>query len=442
MHTILVIGAGKTSVFLIEYLLNNAKANKWNVIVADSSIEAITDKINNHEAATAEAVDISNNNVRSKLICSADLVISLLPPFLHILVAKDCLKHKKHLITSSYVSEDMQQLHDQAEDAGLMFMCEMGLDPGIDHMTSNQIIHGIHKVAGSITSFKSFAGGLIAPESDDNPWHYKFTWNPKNVVLAGSMGATHFHNGKAYQIPYNELYANPKKGAKIEGSNSLEYYPNRDSVSYLAKYDLVEVKTFMRATYRQQGFMKAWNILVQLGLTDATDKITDKSYASWISNKNGFNKNKPISEQIASKMDIKKSDPAIAKVKWLGILEDEAIKETNKSSADILLDVLLEKWEMKPEDKDMIIMRHEVEYVHKSGKKTELNSTMLLKGEDRRYSAMAKTVGLPMAVLAKLILTGKVSPPKGVCIPNKPAIYKPVLTELETLGIVFEEEIN
>ena len=329
MHTILVIGAGKTSVFLIEYLLNHAKANKWHIVVADSSMDAIVDKTGNHEASTAKVIDISDSTERGNLIKAADIVISLLPPSLHILVAKDCLTHNKNLITSSYISEEMQALDDEAKQANLMFMCEMGLDPGIDHMTSNQIIHGIHKVAGSITSFKSFAGGLIAPESDDNPWHYKFTWNPRNVVLAGSMGATHYYNGKPYQIPYNELYANPKKGAKIEGSNSLEYYPNRDSVSYLKKYNLEDVKTFMRATYRQAGFMKAWNILVQLHLTDTDDKIDETDYASWVCKKNNFNLKTSISEQIAEKLDLKETDPAITKVKWLGILDKNPIKKTD-----------------------------------------------------------------------------------------------------------------
>lgn len=442
MQTILVAGAGKTSVFLIDYLLSHAQRSRWKVIVADSDQEAINDKINGHPLAEAQVLNITDDKKRASLVSKADIVVSLLPPALHIILAKDCLKHKKHLITSSYVSPEMKELDAQAKQAGLMFMCEMGLDPGIDHMTASHIVHGIQKVAGAITSFKSFTGGLIAAESDTNPWHYKFSWNPLNVVLAGIDGAKHLSNGKIVEVPYSELFAHPKRGAKIEGVSPLVYYPNRDSLNYMSLYDLPDVKTFMRATYRFQGFMKGWNVLVQLGLTDPADKVKDTTYAAWVRNKNGFDDKKPLIKQVADKMGMAIDDSPITMVAWLGIFEDEPIKPKKGSSAEILLDVLLGKWTMKPDDKDLVIMRHELEYVHKSNKKTTLVSTMTIIGENAKYSAMAKTVGLPMAILTRLVLSKRIKPPLGVCIPNMPSVYRPVLAELGEHGISFKEEID
>lgn len=442
MQTILVVGAGKTSVFLIDYLLTHAQRSGWKVIVADSSMEAIQDKINGHPLAEPRVLDITDDPERAALVAKSDIAVSLLPPALHILLAKDCLKHKKHLITSSYVSPEMKELDAQAKQAGLMFMCEMGLDPGIDHMTASQIVHGIQKVAGAITSFKSFTGGLVSSESDTNPWHYKFSWNPRNVVLAGRDGAKYLSNGKVIEVPYNELFAHPKRGAKINGVNPLVYYPNRDSLNYMSLYDLPDVKTFMRATYRFQGFMRGWNVLVQLGLTDPDDKVKDSTYAAWVRNKNAFSDKQPLAKQVADKLGLAVDDAPITMVDWLGIFEEDPIKPKKNNSADILLDVLLRKWAMKPDDKDLVIMRHELEYVHKSNKKTTLVSTMTLKGQDATHSAMAKTVGLPMAILTRMVLTKKIKPPTGVCIPNMPSVYRPVLAELSEHGITFKEEID
>lgn len=412
------------------------------MIVADNSLEAINDKTNNHPAAEAQVLDITDDKKRAALVAKSDIVVSLLPPALHILLANDCLKHKKHLITSSYVSPEMKELDAQAKKAGLMFMCEMGLDPGIDHMTATHIIHGIQKVAGVITSFKSFTGGLVSSESDTNPWHYKFSWNPRNVVLAGRDGAKYLSNGKIVDIPYGEVFAHPKRGAKIDGVGPLVYYPNRDSLTYMELYDLPDVKTFLRATYRYQDFIKGWNVLVQLGLTDPDDKVKDSTYAGWVRTKNGFDDKKPLIKQVADKMGLPADDTPITMVEWLGIFDDEPIKPKKNNSADILLDVLLRKWVLKPDDKDLVVMRHELEYIHKSNKKTTLVSTMALKGVNAKYSAMAKTVGLPMAILTRLVLNKKIKPPLGVCIPNMASVYRPVLAELSEHGIVFKEEID
>lgn len=441
MHTILVVGAGKTSIYLLEYLLSNAQKYKWKVMVADNNLETIEDKIDGNPLGEAAVVDITDNSAREALVQRADIVISLVPPQFHILFAKDCLKYKKHLLTASYISPDVRELHQEAKEAGLMFMFEMGLDPGIDHMTAHQIIHGIQRVAAVITSFKSYAGGLVASESDSNPWHYKFSWNPKNIVLAGMDGARYLENGQVIDVPYKDLFAHPETGAKMDDVGPLVYYPNRDSLRYLELYDLPDIHTFIRATYRYKDFMQGWNILVQLGLTDPSDKVTAKTYAEWIRNKNGFATDRSLREQIADKLGISADNKHIDMVAWLGILEEKDIKPKKAKSADVLLDVLLSKWKLEPEDKDLVVMRHEVEYLHK-GKKTLLTSTMALKGENSKYSAMAKTVGLPLAILTKLVLTKRIVLPLGVRIPNMPSVYKPVLAELQEHDITFVERIE
>jgi saccharopine dehydrogenase-like NADP-dependent oxidoreductase len=333
-------------------------------------------------------------------------------------------------------------MDEEVKKAGLMFMCEMGLDPGIDHMTASQIIHSIQRVAAVITSFKSYCGGLVAPESDDNPWHYKFSWNPRNVVTAGKGGAQYLQNGKQVEVPYEKIFDNNKK-IKVAGLGQLAYYPNRDSLRYLELYDLPDVKTFLRATLRYPAFCKGWNAIVNLGLTDETDSIAagDYSYATWLQHKMGYRNGVSVPEQLAQRLAIAPNDSTISMMDWLGLFGDQKLANKTCSSADILLDTLLQKWEMKPEEKDMVVMQHEVEYLHK-GKKNRLTSTMVIKGEDREHSAMAKTVGLPMGVLARMVLNKKITPPTGVLIPNMASVYRPVLTELHHHGINFTEEIE
>lgn len=441
MQTILVAGAGKSSIYLIEYLLSNASRNKWKVIVADGNADAISEKTGGSPFAEAAAIDITSNAEREPLVMRADIVVSLMPPHLHIHLAKDCLKHGKNLITSSYISSEMKEMHEAVRDAGLMFMCEMGLDPGIDHMTASQIIHSIQRVAAVITSFKSYCGGLIAPESDNNPWHYKISWNPRNIVMAGSGGAKYLHNGKSFELTYDKMFDSSKK-IKVNGVGSLAYYPNRDSLGYLDVYDVPDIKTFMRATLRHPSFCKGWNAVVALGLTSEKDQFDRAAHttASWLKEKTGYIKGS-LQQHIADKLGIAKTDKIISMLEWLGLFEEKALGTGSASSGDIMLDILSDKWKMNTSDKDMVVMQHEVEYLHK-GKKNRLTSSMVLKGEDSHHSAMAKTVGLPMGILAKLVLNKKIVPPTGVLIPNMPSVYRPILTELNHHGITFTEEVE
>lgn len=441
MQTILVAGAGKSSIYLIEYLLNNASRNKWKVIVADGSKEAIEEKVKNHPCSEVAVIDITDSTQREPLVEQADMVVSLMPPHLHIHLAKDCLKHKKNLITSSYISPEMKAMDADVKAAGLMFMCEMGLDPGIDHMTANQIIHSIERVASSITSFKSYCGGLIAPSSDNNPWHYKFSWNPKNIITAGADGAHYLQNGKEVNVPYEAMFDNCKK-IKVDGLGSLAYYPNRDSLRYLDLYHVPEIKTFIRATLRYPAFCKGWQAIILLNLNDQKDSIdtANLSYADWVKQKTGYQSGS-LESHIQNKLGDDGDSKTMEMLAWLGIFDDVKINQGNISSADILLNLLLQKWEMAPEDKDMVVMQHEVEYMHR-GDKIKMTSTMVIEGESRDHSAMAKTVGLPMAILAKMVLTNKIVPPQGVLIPSMPSVYRPVLTELKHHGIEFIETVS
>lgn len=443
MKNILVAGAGKSSSYLIDYLLKNSKSD-WRVIVMDASADAIAEKLKNHPRGIPAVIDVTNDEEREKLVANSDIVLSILPPGLHYLLAKDCLKYKKHLITSSYVSPEIKALDQEVKDAGLLFMCEMGLDPGIDHMSAMSIIHSIQKIAGNITSFKSFCGGVIAPESDDNPWHYKISWNPRNIVLAGQAGAEWIENGKVQKMDYEQLYNNCKK-IKVDGLGSFSYYPNRDSLKYLDLYDVSDIQTFMRATLRYPAFTKAWNFIVKMGLTKDDDQVNTEgmSYGQWIAGKTGIAISENWVSAIAEEYAI--DDKSLKMLEWLDLFDtNKAIKRQGAySSADIIQDVLEEKWKLNIIDKDMVVMQHQVSYERK-GVSSFLTSNLVVKGENSLYSAMAKTVGLPMAILARKILNDGL-PSRyltGVRIPVMPEVYVHVLKELKKSGVEFIDIIH
>jgi saccharopine dehydrogenase (NADP+, L-glutamate forming) len=442
MLTVLIAGAGKSSAHLIDYMLSNAK-QKWRVVVMDSNPEMIAEKLNGNPKGEAAVIDINDDHARQQLVKNADIVLSLMPPHLHYLLAKDCLKFKKNLITSSYVSEEIKALDEEAKKAGISMMCEMGLDPGIDHMSANAIIHGVQRIAGSIQSFKSYCGGLVAPESDDNPWHYKISWNPRNIVLAGKQGAVWLENGKQHEASYEQLFSGSKK-IKVNDLGSLSYYPNRDSLKYLELYSLPEIKTFMRATLRHPAFMKGWDLVIKAGLVNETDQFPadNSSYADWTATLLGVANDDKLRENFKKKLGADEKE--MKQMDWLGLFDNRRINGVGQlSSADILQTLLEERWKMKALDKDMVVMQHQIDYERK-GVLVKLTSTMIVTGDNRQYSAMSKTVGLPMAILAKKILLQEISTKNitGVHIPVMPEVYVPILKELKKNGIEFLETIE
>ncbi|HXA01844.1 MAG TPA: saccharopine dehydrogenase C-terminal domain-containing protein [Cytophagaceae bacterium] len=439
MKKILILGAGRSSSALITYLLDKAASNDWQLIVTDTSAELAEEKIKGNKNGKAVKLDISQQAETGKLISETDLVISLLPLDFHLPIAKACLAASKTLLTASYLSPEIQTLDTEASQKGIAILMEMGLDPGIDHMSALAEINNIQKKGGKITGFRSYTGGLVAPESDNNPWHYKVTWNPRNVVLAGQGTVKYLENGKFKFIPYHRLFSRIEK-IEIEQYGDFEGYANRDSLHYIKTYGLEHVQTFIRGTLRKKGYCSAWNCLVQLGMTDDSymvENSTGMTYkeltASFLDDSN-IN---TVQRILCRYLNISESSDEMIKLKWLGIFSNDKIG-INGTPAQIIQQLITKKWKLNPEDKDMIVMQHQFEY-DMNGKPGKTISSLVVKGEDQQNTAMAKTVGLPLAITAMLILQDKLKI-KGVKIPTEPEIYLPVLAELKTLGIEFKTE--
>lgn len=369
-------------------------------------------------------------------------MISILPAHLHIEIAKDCLEFKKHLVTASYISDAMQCLDTEARKNNLIFMNEIGLDPGIDHMSAMKVIDEIREKGGKMLLFESFCGGLVAPESDTNLWNYKFTWAPRNVVLAGQGGVAKFIQEGTYKyIPYGTLFRRTEF-LEVEGYGKFEAYSNRDSLKYRSIYGLDDVLTLYRGTIRRVGFSKAWNMFVQLGMTDDSYIMEDSENMSYRQFTNSFLPYHPTdSVEIKMRLILKIDQDDIM---WDKLLEldlfnpDKKVNLKNATPAQILEKILSDSWTLEPHDKDMIVMYHKFGY-ELNGEKKQIDSKMVCIGDDQTYTAMAKTVGLPVAIATLLILNKKITAP-GVQLPIKKEVYLPILKELEEYGVVFNEQ--
>ncbi len=499
MKTVLLFGAGKSATVLIDYLLENAIAEGWHLVVVDADLKLAESKIGNVQTATAVSFDITNTSERIRYIEKADIVISMLPPSLHIQVAKDCVAFQKNLLSASYMDDSIKELKTEIEESKLLFLYEMGLDPGIDHMSAMKIIDEIHEKNGKVISFQSHCGGLVAPESDDNPWHYKISWNPRNIIMAGKSGAHFKENGKEVKLEYEELFT-AERQVEIPELGMLSWYPNRDSLSYIPLYGLENTPTFIRTTLRHPDFMYGWKNIIDLKLIDetlqyATDGKTlqevfkehmDKhGFGEWLTEQltERFEETKGMMENLMKLMEAENQaeetgknmpdtfmtadakgnleEVEIDEVKnkaasilahkmhqanlilkqlfFLGL--DDADTEVNKglcSAADILQFAVEKKLALRPYDKDMIVMLHEIEY-ELNGKKTAISSSLVVKGENNLRTAMAKTVGLPLGIAAKLILNGKIKL-TGLHIPTSKEIYEPVLQELAAYNVKFMKQ--
>ncbi len=441
MRNILIIGAGRSASSLIQYLLNNSEQQDLHLTIADISVEQAQKKAAGHKNATAVALDIFDEVQRAGEIQKAHLVISMLPAHMHIDVAKDCIRYKKHMVTASYVSDAMQQLDAAAKASSVVFMNEVGLDPGIDHMSAMKIIDEIRAKGGKMILFESFCGGLVAPESDSNLWNYKFTWAPRNVVLAGQGGAAKFiQEGKYKYIPYHKLFRRTEF-LEVEGYGRFEAYANRDSLKYRSVYGLQDTLTMYRGTIRRVGFSKAWNMFVQLGMTDDTYTIDNSetiSYREFINLFLPYHPTDSVEIKLRMQLGLDQDDIMWEKLTELDIFNpDKIVALKNATPAQILEKILSDSWTLQPDDKDMIVMYHKFGY-ELDGKKLQIDSKMVCIGDDQTYTAMAKTVGLPVAIAALQILNGTISSP-GVQIPTSKEVYLPILDELETFGVVFHE---
>ncbi|PHR49581.1 MAG: saccharopine dehydrogenase [Fluviicola sp.] len=445
MKNILILGAGLSSSSLIRYLLQNAEENKWHLRIVDQNKEVIEKKINGSSHAEALVFNALKSEERRPEMEWADLVISMLPARYHVDVAEDCIELKKNLITPSYVSPQMKELHQKAEDAGIVIMNEIGVDPGIDHMSAMRVIDKVREEGGKMHIFESFTGGLVAPESDDNPWNYKFTWNPRNVVLAGQGGAAQFIQEGMYKyIPYTKLFRRTEI-INIEGYGLFEGYANRNSLMYRALYGLDDIPTIYRGTLRRKGFSRAWDVFVQLGATDDTYTLEGSEHMTnrdFINSFLPYNENDSVELKLRHYLKIDLDDTLWDKLVWLGIFDGkEKIGLKNATPAQMLQKILEEKWALKPDDKDMIAMYHK--FVYKMGNQFhEITSEMVNIGEDQTFTSMSNTVGLPLGICVKLVLNGTIQL-KGVHIPTSKEVYDPILDELEDYGIKFiEREIN
>jgi saccharopine dehydrogenase-like NADP-dependent oxidoreductase len=440
MKTILVLGAGRSSSSLISYLLTQAADNNWQIIVGDFSLEASQAKVGDSPQGKAIVFDIQQEELSKETIATADVVISLLPAYLHVVAARYCLELRKHLITASYVSDEMKALDEEARKNDLLFLNECGLDPGIDHMSAMQLIDRVRSEGGKIRSFESFTGGLIAPETDpENPWRYKFTWNPRNVVMAGQGTAKFLEEGQVKYIPYQQLFKRIVN-VTVPGYGAYEGYANRDSLKYLDTYALDGIETLLRGTLRNYGFCSAWDVLVQLGCCDDTYKMEQVNTMTHRDFMNAFlagSKTEAPEDKVMRIFNLTKDSPEIARLHWSGFFSDEPVGLKEGTPAQILEHILNKKWALQPTDKDMIVMIHRFK-IEQQGKVKTIQASLVAKGDDAVHTAMAKTVGLPMGIAAKLLLQGKIKS-RGVQIPTMSEIYEPVLEELKQFDVVLFE---
>ncbi len=444
MKTILILGAGRSATSLIEYLIRNSMENDWVIRVGDYDESVAREKCRNSSRAEAFQFDINHPEQCSVEVAKADLVISMLPAAYHPMVARQCLSHSVHMLTASYVSEEMKSLDKEATDKGILLLNECGLDPGIDHMSAMRVIDKIRADGHELIGFESFTGGLLASnENDDNPWEYKFTWNPRNVVLAGQGIVKFIQEGTYKYIPYQRLFRRTEI-VHIPGYGHFEGYANRDSLKYLDVYGLRGIRTIYRGTFRRPGFCRSWDIFVQLGATDDTyymEGVDKMSHRAFINSFLSYNPHDSVELKLAHYMRLEIDGPEMHRLRWLGLFDETPVGLEKGTPAQVLEHILKKKWTLDPDDRDMIVMWHKFDFMDE-GKQREIHSTMVAIGDDPVNTAMSKTVGLPLGMAARHILNGNIRL-RGVQIPIVREIYDPILNELVEQGIeLVEKEIH
>ena len=432
MQHILILGIGRSTYFLLDYLHKQILANGYIITAIDAQRELIDKRKSEFPLIRFIQSGIEKASIL-QYVKKADAVISMLPPAFHASVAEVCLQESKHFFTASYVSPEIKGMNEQVQNKGLLFMMECGLDPGIDHMSAIALINSLKQQGAEITSFESFTGGLVHPAYVNPPWNYKVSWNPRNVVLAGQGTAAQYRaQGEIKQVSYNELFSNASVW-KISEAHVYEGYPNRDSLSYQSLYRLEQATTFIRGTLRYPGYCQGWNYMVQLGVTDDAVVLEEDDARTGRSFLTRF---LPVGTHTAEEnLSSLFTQNALPYFHALGLLDEDPIATNAGTSAQILQTIIEKKWQLAAEDKDRIVMIHHIGYVL-NGKESTIQNYLIVDGEDAERTAMAKTVGLPLAIAVDLFLQGKIKS-RGVQIPITEEFYKPILQRLEEFGVAF-----
>jgi saccharopine dehydrogenase-like NADP-dependent oxidoreductase len=448
MTRILLLGAGRSASSLIQYLLGHLAAEDWQLTIADVNPAPLHALLAPHAArARAVAFEIGQSERLHELVAAHEVVISMLPALFHPLVAQACLHHGRHLATASYATEEIRAFDAAARAQGLTFLMECGLDPGLDHMSALPVIEEIRAEGGQLTSFKSYCGGLMAPDSEgDNPWRYKFTWNPRNVVVAGQGTARYIEGGHPRFIPYQQLFRRVEQ-LTVPGYGAFEGYANRDSLSYRPLYGLDGIPTMLRGTLRQPGYCAAWAALVALGLTDDSYRLGNAAELPWAALVESFlppaAADVPLPARVAAYLGLDADGEELQRLRWAGLFSQEPVGLPDATPAQLLERLLTAKWQLQPQDHDMIVMQHLFEYQPADGGPLQRRtSSLVVIGDDAVHTAMAKTVGLPLGMAVRRLARGEVAH-RGVVVPVHADIYQPILQELETdYGIRFVEAVH
>jgi len=447
MKNILVLGAGKSSPYLISYLLEQAEKYDWFVVVADRDVDLAKSRVQGHARGNGIPFDVNDSEMRSTQISKADVVINMLAPRFQYLVALTCVSFGKHMISVSYQDQRILELETDAQRKGVLLLTEIGLDPGIDHMSAAQMVKKINEEGGIVKSFESYGGGLPAPDTLSNPFKYVISWNPRNVVMAGENGAQYLEEGKIKIVPYHNVFLHTWP-VHIAELGTMEAYPNRDSLLYRQQYNFQQAKTVIRGTLRYPGWSETWFQIVRLGLPNEKlhiPDLKDKTYAELTEMflPTGGTEIGTIEGRVAKFLGISPTGQIMERMRWLGLFSDEKIGIDVQTSAEVLTALLSEKLKLKDEARDMVILMHEIiaEYPAKGKYRKKITSTMIHFGERAGFTSMAKSVGLPAALVAKLLLTEQL-PLTGCQLPTHPAIYRPVMKALAEEGFEFSEKVE
>ncbi len=446
MKKILILGSGMVAQPIIRHLLSK----NFLVTVASNTPDRSDAMIAGHKNGTAIFWEAEDETSLDRMVSEHDLTVSILPYVFHVMVANHCVKHRKNMVTTSYAKPEMKALDSAAKEAGIIILNEMGLDPGIDHMSAMRIIDTIHQRGGAVMEFYSLCGALPAPEAAQNPFRYKFSWSPKGVVLAGNNDALFLKHNQLVNIPTRDLFKQPFK-VDFPEIGALEVYPNRDSLAYRDIYGIPETQTIFRGTFRYQGWCETLDLLKQLNLISPEKfDMSGMSYADMVAHQlYRFNKtfeNQPgkgegILDKVANALGISNENYALNAIQWLGLFDEKAMGRTFDSTFEVTSDLMIEKMQLAIDERDMVVMQHTFLAGYSDGSKEVIRSRMLDFGTLATDTSIARTVALPAAIGVEMILNGSI-PVKGVHIPVIPEIYNPVLTRLEELGIKMKEEFG